>query len=360
MEKTDYLIIGQGIAGTVLAFTLLEKGKNVLVVSDTRYPAASQVAAGLYNPVTGARLVKTWMADELFPFMLAFYQKLEKLLQTRFLFPTPLYRPFESLTQQNDWTARSAKPDLQPYLRQAPPSLLPADAFFHPFGGIETLQAGFVEVYKLLESARNYLKQKGGFVSEVFSFEDLEVNEKELRWKDLRPRRVVFCEGIHARHNPYFQWLPFRSAKGQLLTLDIKRLTLPAIVNQGVYLFQTPEGYFKAGATYDWGEDDWAVTEAGRNELCSKLEKLLLLPYQIVKQEAGIRSATPDRRPFAGSHPFFPRLGILNGLGSKGISQAPLLAYRLVEQMEGGKELWKEVQITRYKSLYAHSKAFQT
>ena len=44
---SKYLIVGQGLAGTLLAFSLLEKGEEVLIADDYNHASASQVAAGM-------------------------------------------------------------------------------------------------------------------------------------------------------------------------------------------------------------------------------------------------------------------------------------------------------------------------
>ncbi|HBA65740.1 MAG TPA: FAD-dependent oxidoreductase, partial [Methylococcaceae bacterium] len=54
----DFLIVGQGLAGSLLAFELIQRNAQVMVVDDGR-ENASEVAAGLINPVTGIRLVKS-------------------------------------------------------------------------------------------------------------------------------------------------------------------------------------------------------------------------------------------------------------------------------------------------------------
>lgn len=72
-QKYDYILVGQGIAGTALAWHLIQAGKRVLVVNDSTRPSASLVAAGIYNPLTGRKLVKTWMADTIFPYAINFY-----------------------------------------------------------------------------------------------------------------------------------------------------------------------------------------------------------------------------------------------------------------------------------------------
>src|SRR6476646_6863359 len=83
-EHVDYIIVGQGIAGTVLAHTFLQKGLKVFIIDTPELSQASKVAAGLYNPVVFKRLVKSWMADELIQSMDKFYGAAEQLLNTRF------------------------------------------------------------------------------------------------------------------------------------------------------------------------------------------------------------------------------------------------------------------------------------
>ncbi|MBS1662348.1 MAG: FAD-dependent monooxygenase, partial [Bacteroidetes bacterium] len=60
-RQVDVLIIGQGICGTFLAHELERAGLSYLLIDEVRPFSASRVAAGLINPVTGRRLVTTWM-----------------------------------------------------------------------------------------------------------------------------------------------------------------------------------------------------------------------------------------------------------------------------------------------------------
>ena len=83
--KVDYLIVGQGLAGTTLAFHLLKSNKKIFILDDCDSTSSSRVAAGLFNPITGKRNVKTWKADILFPYMKNFYRELEDFLGIKFL-----------------------------------------------------------------------------------------------------------------------------------------------------------------------------------------------------------------------------------------------------------------------------------
>jgi len=66
--KFDYIIVGQGICGTFLSWNLLKAGKKILVIDEPYQSSSTKVASGIINPVTGRRVVTTWMIEELLPF----------------------------------------------------------------------------------------------------------------------------------------------------------------------------------------------------------------------------------------------------------------------------------------------------
>jgi glycine/D-amino acid oxidase-like deaminating enzyme len=57
--EIDFLIIGQGLAGSALAYRLIKEGKKVVLLDQPEANRSSQVAAGLFNPVTGRKLVRS-------------------------------------------------------------------------------------------------------------------------------------------------------------------------------------------------------------------------------------------------------------------------------------------------------------
>ena len=83
MNKHDYLIIGQGLAGSLLAWELLQRGCKIMVI-DNGLESASQVAAGLINPVTGMRLVKSAEVEHLLPSAMRCYEQLSQLFKQNF------------------------------------------------------------------------------------------------------------------------------------------------------------------------------------------------------------------------------------------------------------------------------------
>ena len=81
MSEVDYIIVGQGIAGSALAFSLMQQNQKVLVVDEEKEFTSSKIAAGLCNPVVFKRLTKSWMVEDVLPYAKEFYRHQEKLLK---------------------------------------------------------------------------------------------------------------------------------------------------------------------------------------------------------------------------------------------------------------------------------------
>jgi glycine oxidase len=50
------IICGQGLAGTLLAWKLLELGQPVIIIDLDEAVTSSKIAAGIVTPITGLRL----------------------------------------------------------------------------------------------------------------------------------------------------------------------------------------------------------------------------------------------------------------------------------------------------------------
>jgi hypothetical protein len=74
--------VGQGLCGTWLSYFLEQEKRDFIILDPGNLPNASRQAGGLINPVTGRRLVTTWLIDELLPFAHTQYTRLSQLLFT--------------------------------------------------------------------------------------------------------------------------------------------------------------------------------------------------------------------------------------------------------------------------------------
>ena len=349
--KVDYLVIGQGLAGSVLSYQLLKRKKRVLVIDQPQMRSSSFVAAGLFNPITGKKMVKTWLADELFPQLIEFYMELGRFLNCQLLHQKPIYRPFLNMGEQNEWMGKSAVSEYSKFIRKIHHTSVYGNFVDDTFGGLELNFCGYVDIAILLNQYRAYLQREAIIMEETFEEEKLVLDAWSVRYKHIEARRVIFCEGPLSDSEGYFSWLPFRRVKGELLIIEPHE-PVPVIFNRGLFILPLENGYCKVGSTYDWKDTSWDVTEKAGTQLRERLNVFFKKRYKVLDQVAGVRPATLDRRPFIGPHPEFKRLLTFNGFGTKGVSLMPYLSVKFCDFLSNGKELPEEVNINRYFSLY--------
>lgn len=345
----DAIIVGQGIAGSVLAWELLQANQNILVIDEFDESSSSNIAAGITNPVTGRRLVKTWMADELLTTSDFTYRKMEETFQVKFYFDLPILRVFDSVKSQNDWSARAAQQEYLPYLKNDQPIYLDAEKINNDFGTFEISGGRHLNVAKMMAAMRQFLKDKKSLLEERFSMTELKAESSSVSYKSIQAKRIVFCEGAAAAQNPLFAHLPFNLAKGECLQIKVNGLDFKQMIKHDVFLLpQEEDDVYYVGSTNHPKFETSLPTTAGLQELVAGLKGVLQLPYTILKHQAAIRPTVADRRPFVGFLHNKPRIGIFNGLGTKGVSLAPFFAQQLVQHMVEQKSLMKEVDINRF------------
>ncbi len=349
--KVDALLIGQGLAGTLLSYNLKKQGLSVMVLDQPQLTVASRVAAGLYNPVTGRQMVKTWWADRLFPLIPQAYGELEQLTGRKFLHEIPIYRPFVSVAEQNDWFGRWSDSAYAPYIQHVYDTPQFTPWVKNPYGGLLLQKTGWIDLPQLLEGWKSYLQEEGCFRDEVLNEEALQFSDTGVQYGDLEARWVIYCSGTAQLQSKYWHWLPLRPVKGDVLLIKAAA-ELPVIPNRGVFLVPLGRGRFKAGSTYNHQDLQLVPDPKARQEIEEKLEELMNMPWQVEDQQVGIRPATKDRRPIVGRHPAHKSLLVFNGLGTKGVSLAPYCANILTQHLKNGVDLATEICIERFYSLY--------
>lgn len=343
----DYIIIGQGIAGSVLGHELITQGKKIAVIDEVQSPAASQIAAGIINPVTGRRLVKSWLIDDLIPVAKSFYEGIEKKVDASFFHPKTIVRVFENVREQNDFLSKTADPKYQKYLTDKKdwPN---QDKFDGDLGQGFIENAFQLDVPLFLEQSRQFFTNQATFIDRKLDYDAIEFNKEGIALEQfgLQAKQVIFCEGAGVRSNPFFRYLPFTPARGAFFLLEIEDLNTDFLVKKGVMVAPTnKKNVFWAGATYDHRNLKSKFTQKDQDYLQEKLDQLLLCPYEILDSQSGIRPATQNRRPLIGVHPEHSQLAIFNGMGSKGISLSPYFAQQFVRFLEGKEELNEDVQL---------------
>ncbi|RYG06133.1 MAG: FAD-binding oxidoreductase [Chitinophagaceae bacterium] len=346
MTHIDFLLIGQGVCGTFLSKYLMEAGYSVVIIDEEKKNTASRVASGVINPVTGRRIVKTWLIDEVMPFAKHAYDELGKSLGINALreisvldfFPTP---------QITEAFKKRFAEDTQFLSMPADPNMW-IDYINYEFGYGEITPAYLVNLTDIINRSREKLADTGILRSEKFDFSALKLNEASATYNDLDASRIIFCDGIAGGENPFFRLLPFGANKGEAVLVEIDELPPDHIYKKGFNLVPWKDNVFWLGSNYLWEFEDDTPTPGFYRFAENWLKQTVRVPFRIVDHLAGIRPATLERRPFVGFHPIYENVGIFNGMGTKGCSLAPFFARQFTEQIRNGGGLYPEADVKRF------------
>ncbi len=319
----DFLIIGQGLAGSLLAFELIQRGCKIIIV-DNGKENASQVAAGLINPITGMRLVKTAGIDTLLPAAKQCYAQLAALFQRPFYIEKSMLRIFRNADELHYGLKRSNTAEYQPYFGERIPGSPVINHINPPFGCLEQKQTGYLLTRPLLSCLKDFFITKNSYQCAGFDYQDVQFTPC-LRWQNILPKMIIFCEGHQAAQNPWFSWLPFQLAKGEILTLQHQAFLPDNILNYGYWLIPLNDQNIRVGATFDRNNLNLHPTPSGKDSLLKELNVVYdkLSAATLIKHEAHIRPCTLDKQPYIGQHPRYKQLAIFNGFGAKGSLQIP-------------------------------------
>lgn len=334
----DVAIIGQGLAGTALAWQLHMKGRSVLLIDRGDPFSASRIAAGLMTPITGQRLARypDW---EMFHLAAAkFYRSVEYVTDYEFYDETSMVRLFLSNDERKLFGHKYSGFGLEDLRICLPHSLPDPGLVPAPWGGFEMLEGARLHTETYLSVSRRYFDQRGGYRTAELSIpEDFRLSETTIEIPALNVRcgQLVFCQGFAGATNPWFSDVPFDAAKGEILTLKQQHDLEGRVLHAGMWIAPGPNRFCQIGATYDRERLDSSPTVAGRKNLLQGLHQVIpeSRSWEIVAHQAAVRPIIHGRRPKIGFHPRDRRLGFFNGLGSRGALLAPWLAEHLADAL---------------------------
>ena len=313
------------------------------MIADPDQPGTcSKIAAGLVTPITGKRVKPSWRVEELLPEAMAFYQCIEAALNTKFFHPLPLVRLFKEQREVEWWRGRAGVGGLDQWVDPGAP-LVNEKQFRGELGGFVQRHAGWLDTAAYLRVSRELFQSEACVVQDVVREDDLEEHEDYIRWRGEYFSAVVFCRGADERHaTRFFPWLRFECARGVIATLRAD-LSEERIVNRGCWILPRADGTWRAGSTYEF--DLNTTMETSVADLRGKLLQLVRGPFELTDAQAGIRPIIQHRQLVIGRHPAHPRVGVFNGLGSKGVLRAPFFARMLAEHLLDDKPLEAVVDV---------------
>ncbi|MBK5943984.1 FAD-binding oxidoreductase [Halorhodospira sp. 9621] len=336
MSQPPFLIVGQGLAGSLVALSLLERGAAVTVVDDGKTDAPSRVTPGLATPIAGPRLTFPPSGAETAAGSWRRYRSLERCFGQRLLQSHDILHMAGGREELRQFQKRSLDPAFARWLGR---QFSPGDhdgVLADPWGGFE-IRGGQVNVPALLGHVADYLRDRDSLRDGMVTTEALRTDADGVTWQGQRYREVVFCDGPSGSDNPWLAGVGLQCVPGEVLTVRPTH-PIPNHIYHGRAGYLAPQpgqrGVFRLGATYGKPDTPAAATESGRETLLGQLPRLLSRPprMEVVEHRAGTRPATPQRCPVLGRIPGRPA-AVLNGLGARAMLQAPYLAERLAEHL---------------------------
>ncbi len=349
MENLDYIIVGGGLAGSLCCERLQALNQNVLVITDPNIPSSSAIAAGTWNPIAFKRFLLSWRAKEFIEEMHLTYSRIEQLLENKYYQKFKVQKIITPGNELDLWKEQSAKEEMSVYMN---PNTTVA-RFPEGMHQGEIKNTGKLNLKPLLQDYHAFLKRNQNIFSDAFDYEHLSFKDGHWHYKNYSSPRIIFCEGSHVFKNKYFNWLPIKSAKGEVLTIECPDLKIDYILKKNIFILPLGNHKYEVGATYEWKELNWETTEKGRELLVEKLKTLLTYPFKVIGQRAGIRPTSYDRRIIMGEHPTHKGLYVFNGLGTKGVMLAPLAAKEFSNHLVHADTLNPEMDIARCKKYYS-------
>ena len=354
------LIVGQGLAGSALAWACHWQGDQVCLVNSPDRHAASQVAAGLVMPVSGRKFTTAEAFQQRLQQARKFYGRVSQEVNTE-----PLFSEMKVLRRFQGDAERLF------FLRERYESVRD---LVHLQVAADGREIGFVmPVWKLnvacyLEKTREFFQKRGQFLAA-----ELEIGTDVVPGPDavslprlgLSADRLYLCLGAAGgeQANVWYPGVPDHPLRGEILEI-LSIPTAEAAVGTGDWAGVVDDhwlvplegctGRFLVGATYDRERvqlrpGDWdGTTAAGRAELEQSAERLLRAGAlasgvaAVTGQRAGIRAGTRRRQVIAEHHEVYKRIGILNGLGSHGTLAAPAAAMSLLQRFEADLQCLKQ------------------
>lgn len=330
MPQTDFLIVGLGIAGTLVSYELYKAGKSFIVIDDPVPAKSSLVAGAVINPVNVHQWKKAPGCDTYIPAALQTYREIELSLGCNFLYPKTMLVTISSNNESpanpvNNFTSQPNKDEVD-YLQQT-------------FGAGERFtkleNVWQVDIALLYEKWRSFLQSKNLLLEERLDLQALMIRQDKANYRDILASKIIFCEGAAAAANPLWAGLPFTRNRGEALLLSIPQLDAAYIYQSKIRLAPAAGGLFWCGSNYVWQYNTLQPDENWKEKTMQFLQQWLQIPFKIVNHIVAERPTTAGQELLAGIHPHYPSLAMLNGLGTKGFSAAPLLAQTLVAQLTG-------------------------
>jgi hypothetical protein len=353
-KETHVIVVGQGIAGTLLSWFLHTMKIPFLVINnDTHKGTSLSVETGIINPVTGRRYVETWNIDSILPFAYNTYKTIEAFLNTPTITPMPIAQFFANAQMQQAFETRvNTWPKWLNHIEASVEDEL--HNYFNFRNNVGQIKPCYiVHIKNIIDAWQAFLIQQDKYISNNINTADINFLENGSMVVDnIKAQKIVFCGGVIDAFQPLFCKLPFSINKGEFIHIETtKPLPTQKVFKHNTTLVPLGTNRYWVGSNYIWQFNDVMPTTYFLQQQKNILDGFLKQPYTVTNHTAALRPATVERRPFVGFHPIHKSIGIFNGLGTKGCSLAPFYASQLASCIAQTNVIDAEADIKRFENI---------
>ncbi len=344
LKNVDYVIVGDGYAAMFLAHHLIKNQKSFILFSASAR-SASQISAGVINPVVLKKFTTFWLAEEQIKFLHKTLAEIELYTGRNYLIQENIHRIFHDEKEKELWLSKTETGELVPFLN---PLFDRLNTVKNPFGTGIVNQSARLDVEAFFGGFKTFFQKNGFLRQEKFNYDQLHGNI----YNDIHFKNIVFCEGMGVRQNPFFSAIPVIPNKGHHFKVKLaKPLEYKYTLKKKHFLFPVKDNLYYYGGTYDPNERDQVIDDFKVEELKAGLQEFYPENFEIAEINFGFRPTVKDRRPILGNHPQHSTYYVFNGLGARGILNGCYFAEELFNHIEQGKVLMEEVDVKRFNIL---------
>ncbi len=341
--NTDYLIIGQGLSGTILAQRLIEEGKDFLILDKPQLSKSSKIAAGLVNPVVLKRLKLIQDADKYLDAAQEYYDKYNAPIQDH-----KVAHSIHDVEELNHWMSLCGD---DRYKRHLSDEIIPNtnEHIIAPLGLGIVKSSYWLNTTQYLSEFR--AQHSDLIIDDKFQVENWKPEQKTLLLDDqteVKYNKIIDCSGYFHCLTEQAKKKIFNPARGEILIIESTDLDDKFVYHSSIFTLPIGNNRYKVCSTYAWDVIEDVYTPEGRKELEEKFSKLFKGSYKVIDQMGAVRPAIDDRKPILGTVDAENAVYSFNGMGSRAVLMAPALSLDIIKHIESTEALAKDIDIQRF------------
>ncbi|KQT17028.1 FAD-dependent oxidoreductase [Chryseobacterium sp. Leaf404] len=343
MENVDYIIVGDGYAALFFAHHLIREQKSFRLFSEGR-KGASQVSAGIINPVVLKKFTTFWKAQEQINYLKNTLAEIERYTGKNYLVAQPIHRIFHDENEKNLWKKKAGTDELKDFLATEFSEL---SEVRNPYGTGTVSQSARLDVASFFSDMFTWLMKENYLVSEKFDYS--KISPSDNIYKEYKFRNIIFCEGMGVAANPFFKDIPVIPNKGHHIKVQLQNdLKTKVTIKKKHFLFPLDSGLYFYGGTYDRDQLHLKIDDSATDQLVSGLAEIYPFDFEVKDISFGFRPTVKDRRPIVGRHHIHQNFYVFNGLGARGILNGCYFSKHLYDFIETNVPLPDEISSDRF------------